>query len=190
MPVTCPIRQSQGESERATVGRMYYVAIQQFIRTLRNLDAIMAKAESYAEARKFDVNNFCSARMFPDMLPFPAQIRIACDTAKGAAAGLAGIEAPRHEDDEKTFAELRGRVAKCVAFLESVKPEQVEQTTPKTKVKLPGSANKTMYAEDYLFSYRIPNFFFHVTTAYNILRHGGVEVGKKDYYGALNVLES
>lgn len=168
---------------------MYYVAIQQFVRTLKNLDAIMGKAQAYAEARKFDVNNFCTARLFPDMLPFPAQVRIACDTAKGAAANLAGVEAPRHEDNEKTFAELRERIGKCLAFIESVKPEQFEKTTPTTKVKLPNASGKFMYAEDYLFSRQIPNFFFHVTTAYNILRQGGVEVGKMDFYGALNLLD-
>jgi hypothetical protein len=172
---------------------MYYLVIRQFTRSLKNLNAVMAKAEQYADARKFDVNNFCSARLFPDMLPFTAQIRIACDTAKAAAANLAGKEAPKHEDTETTFAELRGRVAKCVSYLETLSAKDFERTKADAPIKMPDRPNrpgKTHRAEEYLFGRQIPNFYFHVTTAYGLLRHGGVEVGKSDYLGELETIEA
>lgn len=171
---------------------MYNLAIRQFMRTLKNLDAILGKAEVYAEARKFDVNNFCSARLFPDMLPFVAQIRIACDTAKATAANLAGKDAPKHEDTETTVAELRARIGKCLAYLESFGAKDFEQTTPETLVRLPGrnAPDRNMRANEYLLGRQIPNFYFHVTTAYDLLRHGGVEVGKSDYLGSLEVIDA
>jgi hypothetical protein len=171
---------------------MYNLAIRQFMRTLKNLDAILGKAEVYAEARKFDVNNFCSARLFPDMLPFVAQIRIACDTAKATAANLAGQDAPKHEDTETTVAELRARIGKCVAYLESFGAKDFERTTPETLVRLPGrnAPDRNMRANEYLLGRQIPNFYFHVTTAYDLLRHGGVEVGKSDYLGSLEVIDA
>jgi uncharacterized protein len=172
---------------------MYYLVIRQFTRSLKNLNAVMAKAEQYADARKFDVNNFCSARLFPDMLPFTAQIRIACDTAKAAAANLAGKEAPKHEDTETTFAELRGRVAKCVSYLETLSAKDFERTKADAPIKMPDRPNrpgKTHRAEEYLFGRQIPNFYFHVTTSYGLLRHGGVEVGKNDYLGELETIEA
>ncbi len=171
---------------------MYNLAIRQFMRTLKNLDAILGKAEVYAEARKFDVNNFCSARLFPDMLPFVAQIRIACDTAKATAANLAGKDAPKHEDTETTVAELRARIGKCLAYLESFGAKDFEHTTPETLVRLPGrnAPDRNMRANEYLLGRQIPNFYFHVTTAYDLLRHGGVEVGKSDYLGSLEVIDA
>jgi hypothetical protein len=171
---------------------MYSLAIRQFMRTLKNLDAILGKAEVHAEARKFDVNNFCSARLFPDMLPFVAQIRIACDTAKATAANLAGKDAPKHEDTETTVAELRARIGKCLAYLESFGAKDFEHTTPETLVRLPGrnAPDRTMRANEYLLGRQIPNFYFHVTTAYDLLRHGGVEVGKSDYLGSLEVIDA
>jgi hypothetical protein len=163
--------------------------IKQFARTLRNLDAVLDKATKHAEARKFDVNNFCSARLFPDMLPFVAQIRIACDHAKSAAANLSGKEAPRHEDTETTVPELRARIAKCLAFLDTFAAADFEKTTPDTMVRLPNRPGKGLRAEEYLYARQIPNFFFHVTTAYDLLRHGGVEIGKSDYLGALGFVD-
>jgi hypothetical protein len=171
---------------------MYYLVVRQFMRTLKNLDAVMAKAEQYAEARKFDVNNYCASRLFPDMLPFTAQIRIACDHAKSTSSNLAGKEAPRHEDNETTFAELRGRITKCLGYLETLSAKDFEKTTPDMPVKLPdrpGRPGKTLRAEEYLLARQIPNFYFHVTTAYALLRHGGVEVGKNDFLGTLEFLE-
>jgi uncharacterized protein len=172
---------------------MYYLTIRQFMRSLKNLDTILGKAESYAEARKFDVNNFLTARLYPDMLPFAVQVRIACDTAKNAAALLANKEAPKHEDNETTVAELRGRIHKCLAYLETLSAKDFERTTPEMVVKLPGSAtrpSKSLRADEFLVARQIPNFYFHVTTAYDILRQGGVEIGKGDYLGTLEFLDA
>lgn len=168
---------------------MYYLVIQQFARTLKNLDQILGKAQAYAEARKFDVNNFCQARLAPDMLPFTTQIQIACDAAKIAAANLSGKEAPKHEDNEKTIPELRERIAKCLSFLESLGPDDFQKTTPKTKMLASPRRGTWMYADDFLISRQIPNFYFHVTTAYALLRQGGVDVGKSDYLGQLNTVQ-
>jgi uncharacterized protein len=169
---------------------MYHLTIRQFMRTLKNLDAILAKAEAHAEARKFDVNNFFEARLFPDMLPFSVQVRIACDTAKGTAANLAGKEAPKHEDTETTVAELRGRIGKCLAYLETLTAKDFERTTPDTLIKLPNRPGKALRANEYLFARQIPNFYFHATTSYDILRKGGVEIGKSDYLGPLEFIDA
>lgn len=168
---------------------MYHQAIQQFVKSLKNLDAILGKAQAYAEERQFNVDNFCTARLAPDMLPFTTQIQIACDAAKLAAAGLSGETAPRFEDNEKTFAELRERIAKTLGFLEGLRPEHFEKTTPKTKVLAIPRRNKWMFADEFLLNRQIPNFYFHVVTAYALLRHGGVGVGKADYLGQLDLLD-
>src|SRR5262245_3847684 len=167
-----------------------YPVIKQFGRTLRNLDAVLEKAMKHAEARKFDVNNFCGARLFPDMLPFVSQIRIACDQAKSAAANLAGKEAPKHEDNETTFVELRGRIAKCLAFLDTFTAADFDRVTSDAMIRLPNRPGKAIAAEEYLYARQIPNFFFHVTTAYALLRHGGVEIGKADYLGTLGFVDA
>jgi len=164
---------------------MYYLAIRQFARSLKNLDSILGKAVSHAEARKFDVNNYCSVRLFPDMLPFANQIRIATDMAKAAAANLGGKEAPKFEDNETTIEQLRARVRRCVAYLESFSPADFEKVTSKTVVKIPYPAGKALQADEYLIGRQVPNFFFHVTTAYNLLRQGGVDIGKNDFIGEL-----
>ena len=162
----------------------YYMMIRQFSRTLKNLDGVLEKATQYAAVRKFDVNNFVQARLAPDMLPFVAQIRIGCDQAKNAASYLAGKEPPKHEDNETTFEELRGRLAKCTAYLDTFRPADFEKAAS-VKVTLPRNPGKVLPADEYLFGRQIPNFYFHVTTAYDILRHGGVEIGKADYLGPL-----
>jgi hypothetical protein len=164
---------------------MYYLAVRQFARTLRILDTVLTRAERYADSRKFDVNNFLSARLAPDMLPFVAQVRIACDSAKMAAANLAQKEAPKHEDTEKTFEELHARIGKALAFIDGLSEADFAKTTPDLLVKFPNPAGKSLRANDYLFARQIPNFYFHVVTAYDILRHGGVDVGKNDYLGEL-----
>jgi uncharacterized protein len=169
---------------------MYYLAVRQFVKTLKSLDHILDKTMKHAQAKNFDVNNFVGARLFPDMLPFAAQIRIACDGAKTTGALLAGKEPPKHEDNEKTVEELRGRIGKCLAYLETLTAADFEKTTAKTIVKLPNPKGKALYAEEYLFGRQLPNFFFHVTTAYNILRQGGVELSKTDYLGAFNLMDA
>jgi hypothetical protein len=168
---------------------MYHLAIRQFARSLKNLDTIIGKAVSHADARKFDVNNFMGVRLFPDMLPFANQVRIATDMAKAAAANLGGKEAPKFEDSEKTVEELRGRLRKCISFLESFTPADFEKVSAKTVVKIPFPAGKALHADEYLFGRQIPNFYFHVTTAYNLLRQGGVDIGKLDFIGSLELLD-
>jgi hypothetical protein len=167
----------------------YFTVVRQMARTLKNLDAVLGKAISQAEARKYDVNNFMPARLFPDMLPFAAQIRIACDHAKSAASLLAGKEPPKHEDNETTVADLRGRIAKCVAYLETFTEADYAKVRPDTLIRLPNRPGKALPAEEYLFARQVPNFFFHATTAYDLLRHGGIEVGKSDFLGPLNIVE-
>jgi hypothetical protein len=158
-------------------------------RTLKNLDAVLDKAIKQAEARKYDVNNFCAARLYPDMLPFIAQVRIACDHAKSAAANLAGKEPPRHEDNETTVADLRARIAKCLAYLDTLTASDFEKTKPDTLIRLPNRPGKAIPAEEYLLARQIPNFYFHATTAYDLLRHGGIEIGKSDFLGPLGFID-
>jgi uncharacterized protein len=169
---------------------MYYLAVRQFARTLKNLDTILGKAVSHAETKKFDVNNYCSLRLFPDMLPFPAQIRIATDMAKAAAASLSGKEAPKFEDNETTVEELRARLRRCVAYLDGFSAADFSKVTAETVIKIAFPPGKALSADEYLFGRQIPNFFFHVATAYNLLRAGGVEIGKGDYLGSLNLLDA
>jgi hypothetical protein len=168
---------------------MYYLAVRQMARSLRNLDGLLVKAIAHAEARKFDVNNFCSARLFPDMLPFLVQVRIACDGAKATAAGLAGKEAPKHEDNETTVEQLRARIAKCLAYLDTFTEADFERTTSQMVIKIPNPPGKGLHADEYLVARQLPNFYFHVATAYGLLRHGGVELGKRDYLGPLNLVD-
>ena len=169
---------------------MYYLTIRQFARTLKNLDACLGKAEAYATQRGFDVNNLLSARLAPDMLPFVAQIRIACDNAKMAAANLSGKPAPKHEDTEKTFEELHARIGKALAFVDSVSESDFAATKADQPVKLAYPPNKALRAQDYVLARQIPNFYFHVATAYGILRHNGVDLGKSDYLGDLPLVDA
>jgi uncharacterized protein len=169
---------------------MYYLAIRQFARTLRNLDQVLSKAEEHAVSRGFDVDNFVNMRLAPDMLPLVVQIRIACDNAKAAAAGLSGRPAPKHEDNETKFEELHARISKCLAFIDSLTEADFAKTQPDQVVKLSYPAGKGLRAEEYLFGRQIPNFYFHVVTAYDILRLGGVPLGKADYLGELGLVDA
>jgi len=164
---------------------MYFAVIQQFQRTLVALDAILGKAILHAETKKFSPDNFCTARLAPDMLPFTRQIQIACDSAKRATAGLTGKEAPVHEDTEQTMAQLRERIQKCLAYLATFRSEDFAKVSAKTEVKLPNPPGKAMHADDALLARSVPNFFFHVMVAYALLRAGGVEIGKLDFLGDL-----
>jgi hypothetical protein len=166
----------------------HYLAIRQFARTLKQLDGVLDKTIKHAEARKFDANNFINARLFPDMLPFVAQVRIACDNAKAAAANLSGKEAPKHEDTETTVQQLRERIAKCLAYLDGFTAADFERSG-QVKVQLPRHPGKYLKADEYLFGRQIPNFYFHVVTAYALLREGGVELGKSDYLGPLDFID-
>jgi hypothetical protein len=162
---------------------MYDVSIPIFTLSLNNLAAILDKAASHATTKKVDPKVLPAARLIVDMLPLSAQIQIACDTAKGAAARLASIEIPKHEDTEATFDELKARIAKTLEFIKSVKPEQLQGAeTREIVLKFPQNTLK-FTGIDYLTNFVLPNFFFHVTIAYALLRKNGVELGKRDFLG-------
>lgn len=169
---------------------MYFDFVQQFDKALGNLDAILGKAEAHAAARGFNPDNYLGLRLAPDMLPLTAQVRIACDAAKGIAAGLAGHDAPKHEDSEATFADLHGRIAKCRAYLQSFQAADFASVTSETRIKLAYPAGKAMVAPDAVITRYVPNFYFHVTTTYAILRAAGVALGKADYLGELKLLDA
>jgi hypothetical protein len=169
---------------------MYYQQIQQFNKTLSNLDTILGKAIEQAQARNFVPENLMHARLAPDMFPMWRQVTIACDVAKAAVGSLSGREAPKFEDNEQTLADLRARIAKTQAFLATVQPEDLAQVTPDQKVKVPYPMGKVMNAEDALMSRAVPNFFFHVTTAYALLRTNGVPLSKLDYLGELQYFDA
>ncbi|WP_210526985.1 DUF1993 domain-containing protein [Rubellimicrobium arenae] len=154
-----------------------------FAHSLRALDAILAKAEAHCEARKIDPSVLVNDRLAPDMLPFKRQVMIATDHAKGATARLAGQEVPRFEDTESTFPELRERIGRTLAFIESVPEHTFEGAEARTITVKAGPRELTFPAPVYLGSFAVPNFYFHMTTAYNILRHNGVELGKRDFLG-------
>jgi hypothetical protein len=163
---------------------MYQASALRFVNTLKNLSGILDKAQAHAEARKIDPAALLNFRLYPDMFPMKRQVQVACDTAKGAVARLAGVEVPRHEDTEETFAELKARIAKTVDFIQSIKPAQIDGSEEKNiRLKL-GQREIDYKGMQYLLGHAMPNFYFHVTTAYDILRHNGVELAKRDYIGS------
>jgi hypothetical protein len=161
---------------------MYTASVPVFQHMLRNLSHVLDKGEASAQARKFDASVLATARLAPDMLPFTRQILIACDGAKNGVARIAGVEAPKFEDKEATFPELKARIGKTLDFLATVPAAKVDGTEDKD-ITFPSGRDttKTMKAQAYLTTWVLPNFFFHVTTAYAILRHNGVDLGKTDY---------
>jgi uncharacterized protein len=162
---------------------MYDSSIAPMSHSLKALAAILKKAEAFCEARKIDPNALLTARLYPDMLPLFRQVHIATDQAKGCGARLSGIPVPSYPDEEKTFAELQARIAKTLNFLGSLKPEQFAGAAARTvSLKIAGKDTELKGAA-YLSSAVLPNFYFHVTTAYNILRHNGLEIGKGDFLG-------
>ena len=162
---------------------MYQASAPRFARMLRNLSAILAKAQAHCEAKKLDPAALTTCRLFPDMFPLTRQVQIACDQAKGAVARLAGVEPPKHEDTEQTFPELQARIAKVLDYVESMKAAQIDGSETREVVLKLRSGELKFKGMDYLFNHAYPNFYFHVTTAYDILRHNGVELGKKDFVG-------
>lgn len=163
---------------------MYDASLPVFVRMLGNLSAILTKAEAHAQVEKIDPSVFINARLAPNMLPLSRQIQIASDGVKGCAARLAGIAIPSYEDNETTFAELQERIRKTVAFLQTVSAEQINGTEENDIQLKVGGRELAFKGQAYLLHFVIPNFYFHVTTAYDILRHNGVEIGKRDYLGA------
>ena len=150
---------------------------------LTNLDNVLKKAEADAEARKIDPSVFVNGRLAPDMLPLVRQVQIATDHAKGASSRLAGQEPPKWPDEEKTFADLHARIAKALAHLKTFKPTSFDGAETRTiELKFP-NVTLTYTGKDYLHTNVLPNFYFHYVTAYAILRHNGVPIGKRDYLG-------
>jgi len=162
---------------------MYDACVPPGIRMLTNLAAILEKAAAHAEANKIDPEVFVSARLYPNMFPLVRQVQIASDSAKGGAARLAGLEPPSFEDNEKTLAELIARAKKTVSYLETLKPAQFEGSEDRTINWKTRTTELSMQGQPYLIHQVLPNLYFHVTTAYNILRHNGVELGKMDFLG-------
>ena len=160
---------------------MYDFTIPPLKHALNNLAHILKKGEEHAEAKSIAPEVFFNARLFPDMFPLSRQVQIATDTSKGAAARLACVEIPSYEDNEATFADLHARIAKTLAFIDSVTPAQFEGAE-KRHVELMVRKQKVEFTgQDYLLKWVMPNVYFHVTTAYDILRHNGVELGKPDF---------
>jgi uncharacterized protein len=162
---------------------MYQASVPRFANILRNLSHILDKAHAHGERLKVDPTVLGHLRLIADMFPLARQVQVACDTAKGATARLAGVEIPKHEDTEKTIPELKARIAKTLDFIESV-PENKFEGADEREVVMKMRDREVKYAGlQYLMGHAYPNFYFHVTTAYNILRANGVEVGKRDYIG-------
>jgi hypothetical protein len=168
---------------------MFYQVVSQCTQNIKNLEGCLDKAEQYASAKKFDVNVLVATRLAPDMQPLSYQIQSACDYVKGAAAWLSGQTPPKHEDNEKTFEELRARIRKTVAFAQSVKEDQYTGAGER-KVSFFWAPGKIMNGKDYLLQMVIPNTFFHISMAYAILRSNGVDVGKMDFLGPVNLVNA
>lgn len=164
---------------------MSQASVPVFTRMLTNLSAILTKAEVHAGVKRIDLSVFISARLAPDMLPLTSQIQIACDSAKGAAARLAGVEIPSFPDTETTFPELQARIAKTLDFIKSVPAAQIDGSEDKViKLKIRGREVE-LKGQFFLQHFAMANFYFHITTAYDILRHNGVEIGKQDFLGGI-----
>jgi len=162
---------------------MYQASAPRFAGMLRNLSALLDNGQAYCEAKKIEPVVITGARLYPDMYPLTRQVQIACDTAKSAVARLAGVEIPKHEDTEQSFAELKGRIAKTLDFIGSVKPASIDGAEEREIVLKMRGGERKFSGLQYLLGFAYPNFYFHVTTAYNILRHNGVEIGKMDFVG-------
>ena len=163
---------------------MHAASVPVFTQMLGSLSALLHKAESHAEQRKIDADALLQARLFPDMFPLRRQVQIACDFARGVSARLAGVEVPSFPDTEKTFAELQALIEKTLSFIGGFSPTQFDKSESREIVTRPGTPKERRFnGQAYLLSYGLPQFFFHVTTAYALLRHNGVELGKGDYMG-------
>jgi len=162
---------------------MYQASVPVLIRSLNNLAAILAKAAAHAEAKKIDPSVLIGSRLYPDMLPLAKQVQIASDIARRGIARLAGLDAPAIEDHETTFADLIDRVHKTTSYLNTFTPDQIDGSEEKTIILPMGKESLTFMGMPYLLYFVQPNVYFHVTTAYDILRHCGVEIGKMDFLG-------
>jgi uncharacterized protein len=163
---------------------MYTASLPVLTQMLGGLSTVLAKGEAHASAKNIDPNALLQARLFPDMFNLLRQVQVACDFAKGTAARLAGVDVPKMDDTEQTFADLQKRIAAVQAFIQTLSASQFDAASTREIVTQAGTPKEKRFTgQSYLFNYALPHFFFHTTTAYSILRHNGVEVGKKDYVG-------
>jgi hypothetical protein len=165
---------------------MDYVVISQYAQALKNIEGWLDKAQQHAAAKKFDVHVLMASRLAPDMGAFVYQVQSACDYVKGAAAWLSGQKPPQHQDNEQSIDEVRARIRKTVAFVESVREDQYTGAAERNVVVSWGPPGTVLRAQDYLLQVSIPNVYFHVMAAYAILRHNGVDIGKMDFLGPIN----
>jgi hypothetical protein len=163
---------------------MYQASVPAFLQMLNSLSAILGKAEAFAAERKIDPAVLLGYRLAPDMFPLVRQVQIATDHAKGCCARLAGVEVPKYADDETTFAALQARIAKTVAFVQGFKPSDIDGSEERDITITAGSRELRFKGQQYLVNFVLPNFYFHVTAAYGILRHCGLPIGKRDFMGA------
>jgi hypothetical protein len=162
---------------------MYQASVPVFIRMLGNVRSLLEKGAAYAEAKKFDAAVLVQSRLAPDMFPLSRQVQIAADMAKGCAARLAGVDIPKYEDTEATIPDLLARIDKTVAFLKTFKPAQIDGTEDKTISLQMRTGPREFKGQPYLLFFVMPNFYFHCTTVYALLRHNGLEIGKPDFIG-------
>ena len=163
---------------------MYAASIPLFKQMLGSLNDLLNKAKTHCAERKIDPNAFLQARLFPDMFPLSRQIQIACDFARGVSARLAGIEVPSNEDKEQTFEDLQALIARTLTFIEGLAVSQFEGSEEREIITRPGTPKEKRFTgQNYLLTYGLPQFFFHVTTTYALFRHNGLEIGKRDYMG-------
>ncbi len=168
-----------------TAPYMYKTSAPVFKQLLNSLSVILTKAETYAAEKKFEPAVLLNAQLYPDMFPLIRQVQVAADFAKSVSARLAGVEVPVYEDNEQTFADLQTRISRTLSFIDSLTLAQFEGSETREIVLRPGTPKeKKLVGHNYLINYGLPQFFFHVTTAYAILRHNGLEVGKGDFMGA------
>jgi len=162
---------------------MYQASVPVFVRMLGNLSAILDKANAYAETKKIAPSVLLGSRLAPDMLPLSVQIQIACDSAARGTARLAGVDLPSNPDTETTFAEFQARIARTIEFVKTVRPEQIDGSEERS-ITLPMRTGEMKFqGQEFLLGFTLPNLFFHITTAYAILRHNGLDIGKMDYIG-------
>lgn len=164
---------------------MYQASVPAFVQMLSSLAAILDKAEAYAAERKIDPAVLLGWRLAPDMFALARQVQIATDHAKGCCARLAGVEVPKYADDETTFADLRARIARTIDFVRSFEPSDIDGSEERGITITAGGREMRFKGQQYLVNFVLPNFYFHVTTAYNILRHCGLPIGKRDFMGAM-----
>jgi uncharacterized protein len=169
-----------------TSASLYTASVPVFQQMLGALSVVLKKAQAHAEVKKIEPSALLEARLYPDMFTLVRQVLIACDFAKGVSARLAGVSVPSYEDNEKTFDELQARIQKTLDFLESLSQSSFQASQGREVILQAGTPKERRFAggESYLNTYGLPHFYFHTTTAYAILRHCGVEIGKKDYVGS------